>query len=297
MDLGARAAQLASERRAFVRATVVRAQQPTSSAPGDDAIVLADGTIEGFVGGHCVQNSVRQAAVDVLETGESLLLRVLPDEGPDYPDVAGARVVLNPCLSGGAIEIFLQPCLPPLMVRVVGETPVADAVAAFAESLDLDVRRGPTPDAGESAVVVASLGGDEPSAIREALDAGAGYVGLVASRSRGAAILDELDLDPGARAAVHTPAGLPIGARTPSEIAVSILAELVREIRGGQLPDRASTRATGSAADRLTVVDPVCGMTVIVDDETPHLEIDGEDYWFCAPGCQRAYEKERARCS
>ncbi|RVW05471.1 XdhC family protein [Rhodococcus xishaensis] len=297
MDLGARAALLASERRAFVRATVVRAQQPTSSAPGNDAIVLADGTIEGFVGGHCVQNSVRQAATEVLETGESLLLRVLPDDGPVYPDVPGARVVTNPCLSGGAIEIFLQPCLPAPIVRVVGETPVADAVASFAESLDLEVQRGPTPSVGESAVVVASLGGDEPSVIREALDAGAGYVGLVASRSRGAAILDELDLDPEPRAAVHTPAGLPIGARTPSEIAVSILAELVREIRGGQLPDRTVTGTTGSETARLTVVDPVCGMTVIVDDETPHLQIDGEDYWFCAPGCLRAYEKERARCS
>ncbi|MDH6678415.1 xanthine dehydrogenase accessory factor [Rhodococcus sp. LBL1] len=297
MDLAARAAQLTGERRAYVRATVVRAQQPTSSSPGDGAIVLPDGTIEGFVGGHCAQNSVRQAATDVLEAGESLLLRILPDGGPEYPDVPGARVVVNPCLSGGAMEIFLQPCLPAPIVRVVGESPVADGVARLAAALDFDVRRGAAPSDGESAVIVASLGGDEPGAIREALDAGAGYVGLVASRVRGAAILDELDLDAAERGVVHTPAGLAIGARTPGEIALAILAELVHEIRVEHLTERTATGATESETERLTVIDPVCGMAVTVDDDTPHLQIDGEDYWFCAPGCRRTYEKERARCS
>ncbi|WP_430333260.1 XdhC family protein [Rhodococcus sp. ACT016] len=297
MDLGARAAQLTGERRAYVRATVVRAQQPTSSSPGDGAIVLEDGTIEGFVGGQCAQNSVRQAATDALEAGESLLLRILPEDGPEYPDVPGARVVVNPCLSGGAMEIFLQPCLPAPIVRIVGRTPVADAVADLAAAVDLDVRRGAVPSEGETAVIVASLGGDEPGAIREALDAGTGYVGLVASRKRGAAILDELALGAAERGRVHTPAGLAIGARTPGEIALAILAELVHEIRLGHLGDRTSTGATASETDRLTVIDPVCGMTVTVDDDTPHLQIDGEDYWFCAPGCRRTYEKERARCS
>ncbi|WP_433605565.1 XdhC family protein [Prescottella agglutinans] len=297
MDLAARAAQLTDERRPYVRATVVRAQQPTSSSPGDGAIVLPDGTIEGFVGGHCTRNSVRQAATDALEAGESVLLRILPDGGPEYPEVPGARVVVNPCLSGGAMEIFLQPYLPAPIVRVVGESPVADAVAHLAGALDLDVRRGAAPSEGESAVIVASLGGDEPSAIREALDAGAGYVGLVASRVRGAAILDELALGATERGVVHTPAGLAIGARTPGEIALAILAELVREIRVEQLVERTSTGTTESDTGRLTVIDPVCGMTVTVDDDTPHLQIDGEDYWFCAPGCRRTYEKERARCS
>ena len=297
MDLAARAAELTGERRPFVRATVVRAQQPTSSSPGDAAIVLADGTIEGFVGGQCAQNSVRQAAVDILESGESLLLRILPDTGPEYPDVPGARVVVNPCLSGGAMEIYLQPCLPAPIVRVVGRTPIADAVADLAGALDLDVRRDGAPSEGDTAVIVASLGGDEPSAIREALDAGAGYVGLVAGRVRGAAILDELGLDAVESGLVHTPAGLAIGARTPGEIALAILAELVHEIRVEHLDVRTPTGATGSDTGPLTVIDPVCGMTVIVDDDTPHLQIDGEDYWFCAPGCRRTYEKGRARCS
>ncbi|CAM3031848.1 XdhC family protein [Prescottella defluvii] len=297
MDLSARAAQLAGERRPYVRATVVRAQQPTSASPGDRAILLPDGTIEGFVGGHCAQNSVRVAAADVLASGESLLLRILPDGGVDYPEAPGARVVVNPCLSGGAMEIFLEACLPAPIVRVVGATPVADAVADLADRLDLDVRRGGEPVPDETAVIVASLGGDEPTTIREALDAGAGYVGLVAGRVRGAAVVDGLDLDPGPRALVHTPAGLPIGARTPGEIAVAILAELVREIRVEGLPVVGRFGGEAENAAALTVIDPVCGMSVTVGEDTPHLQIDGEDYWFCAPGCRRSYEKERARCS
>lgn len=300
MDLDARAARLTGERRPFVRATVVRAQQPTSASPGNRAIVTADGTIEGFVGGHCAQNSLRQAAIDALETGESLLLRILPEDGVGFPDVPGARVVVNPCLSGGAMEIFLQPCLPAPIVRVVGQTPVADAVAELAGALDLDVRRGATRQEGECAVLVASLGGDESSAVRDALDAGAGYVGLVASSTRGAAILDELGLDPARRQRVHTPAGFAIGARTPGEIAVSILAELVQALRVDHVAERAAGdtgEPSGQRDERLAVIDPVCGMTVVVEEDTPHLQIDGEDYWFCAPGCRRTYEKERAECT
>lgn len=78
MSISDRAAQLVAARTPFVRATVVRAQQPTSARPGDEAILLADGTIEGFVGGHCAQNSVRKAAMGVLQAGESVLLRCCP---------------------------------------------------------------------------------------------------------------------------------------------------------------------------------------------------------------------------
>lgn len=108
-----RARQLLAARTPFVHATVVRAAPPTSAYPGDEAILLADGTIEGFVGGQCAQNSVRKAALGVLQSGESVLLRVLPDGDVHFPEAAGACVVVNPCLSGGSLEIFLTPQLPP----------------------------------------------------------------------------------------------------------------------------------------------------------------------------------------
>jgi xanthine dehydrogenase accessory factor len=227
-----RAQQLRRTRTPFVHATVVRAAPPTSAHPGDEAILLSDGTIEGFVGGHCAQNSVRKAALGALQTNESVLLRVLPDGELHFPEAPGACVVVNPCLSGGALEIFLVPQVPAPLVRVFGANPIADALVELCGAMGYDVRRGEPDDLAETtAVVIASLGGPEAETIRAALDAGVGYIGLVASRVRGASILAGLELSEEERGRVHTPVGLPIGARTPAEIAVSIVAEIIRSIR------------------------------------------------------------------
>ena len=96
MTVSQRAQELLQARTPFVHATVVRAQEPASAHPGDEAILLADGTIEGFVGGQCAQNSVRKAALGALQSGESVLLRVLPDGDVHFPEAPGACVVVNP---------------------------------------------------------------------------------------------------------------------------------------------------------------------------------------------------------
>ena len=119
-SIAERAERLTEQRRPFVHATVVRAQQPTSAHAGDAAVILDDGSIEGFVGGQCAESSVRSAALGTLRDGRSLLLRVLPDSAGDFPETPGAMVVVNPCHSGGAIEIFLRPVIPAPRVRVVG---------------------------------------------------------------------------------------------------------------------------------------------------------------------------------
>ena len=285
MTISERAGQLVQARTPFVHATVVRAQQPTSAHAGDEAIVLPDGTIEGFVGGQCAQNSVRQATRCALQTGESVLLRVLPDGETHFPEAPGASVVVNPCLSGGALEIFLAPWLPSPLVGIVGATPIADKLAEVCAVVGFEVRRdGADGLAGLTAVVIASHGGPEAQTIRSALDAGLGYIGLVASRIRGAAVLSELTLSEAERARVHTPVGLDIGAKTPAEIAVSIVADLIRGIRVGGL--RVVTTQPPPPA---TAVDPVCGMTVTIGPDTEHLRLDRDDYWFCSPGCHASF--------
>ncbi|MEU4437304.1 XdhC family protein [Micromonospora chalcea] len=275
-----RTQDLTVSRAPFVHATVVRAQDPTSARPGDDAVILPDGTIEGFVGGVCAENSVRAAALDTLRDGKALLLRVLPDGTPAFPDTPGARVVVNPCHSGGALEIFLRPVLPVPVLGLVGDTPISAAVATLAAFLDFEVATS-GDYAGATAVVVAGLGKGEQDAIRAALDAGVGHIALVASRKRGAAVLDELALSDAERARVRTPAGLEIGARSPQEIALSIMAEVVRALR----VDGLASSPAPPAALPLQAVDPVCGMTVLVGPDTPHVRIDGTDHWFCCPGC------------
>ncbi|HYB82967.1 MAG TPA: XdhC family protein, partial [Mycobacterium sp.] len=238
MTISERARQLLAARTPFVHATVVRAQPPASAYPGDEAILLADGTIEGFVGGQCAQNSVRKAALGALQAGESVLLRVLPDGDVHFPEAPGACVVVNPCLSGGSLEIFLTPQLPPPLIRIHGATPIADALIQLCGVLGFETRRDARRDAelaDVSAVVIASHGGPEAEIIRAALDNGVGYIGLVASKVRGASVLNQLELTEGERARIHTPVGLPIDAKTSAEIAVSIAAELIAGIRGGSL--------------------------------------------------------------
>ncbi|HEY2437835.1 MAG TPA: XdhC family protein, partial [Solirubrobacteraceae bacterium] len=141
-QLTARVEQLVRERTPFVVATVIRARRPTSVRPGFSAVVLADGTIEGFVGGQCAESSVRLHSMRALETGEPLLLRIVPGDGPaaglsdsgsQAADSIGDAVVeRNPCLSGGSLEIFLEPRLPAPRVMVVGSTPIADALGSVA---------------------------------------------------------------------------------------------------------------------------------------------------------------------
>jgi xanthine dehydrogenase accessory factor len=217
--LAHRAGALEAERAPYVQATVVRAGRPASVQPGATALVLGDGTIEGFVGGHCAEPSVRLHALRVLETGEPLLLRIEPGDDDDGAAVDGAVTVHNPCISGGALEIFLEPRVPKPRMRIVGDTPIAQALAQLAKGVGYEIGAG-----DEAAVVIASHGRDEEQAITTALEDGVPYVGLVASRKRGQAVLAGLGL---ADDRVHTPAGLDIGARTPEEIALSILAEIV----------------------------------------------------------------------
>ncbi len=286
----ARTAELADEGIPFILATVVRAQCPTSARPGDAAVVLADGTIEGFIGGQCAEGSVRAAAVPLLETGEALLLRILPEGDQQYPESEGARTVVNPCLSGGAIEVFLEPKLPAPRLAVVGTTPIAEALEVIGGQLGFGVDRSAgVPDVqGCTAVLISSHGRHEPESIRAGLDAGVGFIGLVASATRGAAVLDELDLTEAERAVIQTPVGIDIGARTAEEIALSILADVVRAIRTRGL----TAPSTPGPAPPATAVDPVCGMTVTVALETPHLVVDGVDHWFCNPGCRTRYAEE-----
>jgi xanthine dehydrogenase accessory factor len=291
-----RAGELRRARLAFVHARVVRAERPTSAKPGDEALVLPDGTIEGFVGGACAEATVRAQSLSLLDSGDSLLLRILPEgDVPAGEDgSAGALTVVNPCLSGGTLEIFLEPVVPEPVLAVVGESPIAQALADLAPRVGLEVAPGDAALGDLTALVVASHGRQEEDVLVAALEAGVPYVGLVASPKRGAAVVAGLATDDARRAAVHTPAGLDIGARTPAEVALSILAEIVSlrprptsslgSPTGG--PERLGEQASGPPP---TVTDRVCGMTVVADDEALHLDHEGERYWFCGTGCLRAF--------
>jgi len=292
--LGDRAAGLRKARVPYVHARVVLAERPTSAKPGDEALVLSDGTIEGFVGGTCAESTVLAQGLALIDSGESLLLRITPE--PEAPQ-QGKLVVHNACLSGGTLEIFLEPVLPAPRLVVFGDAPVARSIRALALHLGWDVP-GVSGDIGSvdpaigadvAAVVVASHGRDEEVALTAALRLGVPYVGLVASRKRGEAVLASLDVDASDLGRVHTPAGLDIGARSSDEVALSIMAEIV-SIR----PRPSGRPLADGAASSGTATDPVCGMSVATVDSTLHLDHDQGRVWFCGSGCLRAFAADPA---
>lgn len=304
--LFAHAEELRQRRAPFVLATVVRARRPTSARPGDRALVLADGTVEGFVGGVCAESTVRLQGLRVLASGRPVVLRITPDAATedggagrvgdvgDVGDVEDTVTVANPCLSGGAVDVFLEPQLPAPLVQVFGDSPIARALREVGEVLGYDVRAcaaDPEFTADTRAVVVASHGRDEEGVLTAALRADVPYVGLIASPRRGRAVLGEL-AQPGADR-VHTPAGLDLGARTPHEIALSVYAELIAtrsSTSAGAVPADVSGAAEVSEA-----VDPVCGMSVAVGPTTPHVIRDGRRYHFCCTGCADRFASDPAR--
>jgi len=308
--LSSRARELIAQGEAFVTATVVRVEHPTSSKPGNVALVHEDGSMEGFVGGVCAQNSVRLYSLRAIERGEPLLLRILPegpvsaknganlDENHEVAHDEGSVTVQNPCLSGGAIEVFLEPFLPPPRMIVAGDTPIAAALLRLGPEFGLDAVDSYGGDSGtvvpiadDLALIVAAHGRDELSILRAALEAEVQYVGLVASRKRGAGVLDQLrgeGVGEELLARIDTPAGLNIGARTPAEVALSILASII-EVRR-----RDSTAPRSWAAAPPTAVDPICGMTVVVSADALSMQFAGDTHYFCGEGCLRAFERQHA---
>ena len=286
MTVPDKVAELARTREPFVQATVVRAQKPTSAHAGDTALVRADGSIDGFVGGTCAEASVREYGLMTLSTNQPLLLRIVPGEVAPVGSEEGAVTVANPCLSGGSVEIFLEPRVPAPRVLVVGESPIAAALADLGRPLGFDVQlvagEAAKPEAGDAALVVASHGRGEEPALTAALRLGVPYVGLVASRIRGASVLASLDVPDEQRSRVHSPAGLDIGARTAAEIALSVLTELVAERRSAE-------KVAAPPAGPASALDPVCGMTVAAVDSSPHATVDGVTTWFCCEGCRTTF--------
>jgi xanthine dehydrogenase accessory factor len=300
-ELAIRVEQLIAQRQPFVMATVVRARRPTSVRPGDNAVVLSDGTIEGFVGGVCAASSVRLQSLRALETGDPLLLRLVPgDDEVDAPGetIEGAVVERNPCLSGGALEIFLEPHLPAARLVIIGDSPIAHSLERVGAAAGYDCRLERVGDIdsvdGAAAVVVASHGKGEEAVLAAALTTGVPYVALVASAKRGAIVREELEVPDQLRPQLRTPAGLEIGARSPGEIAISILAEFVAQQHSHPAPAGLAETEVEVPSAVTVATDPVCGMEVAISAATPQVRVGQESVFFCCEGCRDKFAREHS---
>ena len=280
-DLLERAAELRRQGRPFVLATVVRSVRPASARPGDRALLLGEGRPIGWVGGGCVHTSIEREAARALTDGTPRLVRLSPEPAQEEGIVSYPMT----CHSGGTLEIYLEPVLPAPELVILGESPVAEALAALAAPLGYRVQTLlddiSTSDAW---VVAAAMSSDEDHpAVRAALERGVHYVAMVASRRRTEALIEELRADGVAEDVIgrlKAPAGLDIGAATGPEIALSVLAEIVQRRRA---------RQPAAAQVRETAIDPICGMQVDVASARWTAERDGQMYYFCAPGCRKAF--------
>jgi xanthine dehydrogenase accessory factor len=315
-----RLARLGREGQAFAVATVVARRPPVSAHLGDRALVLSDGRMEGFVGGACSHEIVRAQALEALAAGRSRVVSIRPDAGGD--DAGPDRVVVPmTCASEGAVDVYIEPFLQAPLLVVVGGTPIAAAVARAARSLDYrvvrvvdgreradiegdavahgytvaplealsDLLKPPAAGQDDRAAVVASQGHYDEEALVAALSGGVPYVGLVASRTRGEAVKALLAKQGVPVASVKNPAGLDLGARTPPDVAVSILAEIVQARSSRLSVEPASPMATTSSAAAAAAIDPVCHMRVAAATAHHTAEVDGVTYYFCSAGCKARF--------
>jgi xanthine dehydrogenase accessory factor len=304
MDWLTEAQQLAEAGQPFALATVVRRLKPASAQPGAKALILPDGSLRGWVGGSCAQPVVVGEARQALRDGAPRLIRLgqMPlasdrDDLVEYPMT---------CHSGGALEILIEPVLPQPRLAVVGETPVAQTLAALARMLgyrvDLYERatdltsalRESTPPAF---VVAASMGVDDEETLAAALRAGIPYVALVASPKRSEAVRETLaaiEVDADALARLKAPAGLDIGAQTQEEIALSIMAEIVQTRAAPVSGIEVETEAIPTAPE-LKAIDPVCGMSVTIAGARHWTEYGGKTWYFCCGGCKARFEADPQR--
>jgi len=303
----------------FAVATVIRALPPTSAWVGAQALVEADGSLHGWIGGGCSREIVIQSALETLRTGQPKLVRIAGTAEGQAGDVEEHAM---PCASNGALELFIQPVLPAPLVLVMGATPTALEACVLAQRMGLRVA-GAAPVSASLAglglvqvlddfdtqaitrldpafVLVATQGdGDEP-ALEAALRSRARAVLMVASQRKTdtlrAAMLAR-GIPEARLASLHAPAGPAIHARTPQEIALGAVAGLIALRREPEPPPAAGVAPVLpceaiSPPEATRYLNPVCGMAIERTTAKYVVDYGGELHYFCCDGCKLEFERE-----
>src|SRR5262249_1636950 len=134
-ELLALAAELSQRGEPFVLAMVVRREPSSSAQQGDTAIITADGTYHGWLGGSCTRPSVQREAARAPADGAPRLVSLSPE--PDQRP--GVIPVAMTCHSGGTVEIYIEPVLPAPRLVLFGATPVALALAQLGKAMGYGV--------------------------------------------------------------------------------------------------------------------------------------------------------------
>jgi xanthine dehydrogenase accessory factor len=319
-DIADQASQLRAEEQPFVIATVVAYKSPQSAKPGSKAIIKSDGSIDGWIGGGCVQPIVVREAQKALNTGKPKLISISPEAA--HGDWKGVESYQMTCQGGGSLEIYLEPVLPKPNLLIVGDSPVAQILAGFGRLLDFKVwvaapeatqEQFPEADVvltdleslrgridSRSYVVVATMGNGDEEGLAAVVGTNPQFLGLVASKEKARSLFQYVR-DKGTPAEhidrIKCPAGLEIGAETLPEIALSVIAEITRLRR--TVAEQAAVESSKSASlpimhgevSLMESIDPVCGMTVATTNARYKTVMEDKTFYFCCLRCKEAFER------
>jgi xanthine dehydrogenase accessory factor len=307
-DLLALAASLSARGERFALVTVVRREPPSSARVGDTALVTESGAYHGWAGGGCTRETCVREARRAIAEGEPRLLCLSPEM--NAPSRRGMVALPMTCDSGGTVEIYVEPVLPQPRLVLFGATPAVRCLARIASAMNYrvdvvhpDAEEADFPDARSvqktfaadnvprgAHVLVATMGDDDVEVLRSVLGREPAYVGVIASRKRFERVRSDLASIPEKiLARVRAPAGLDLGAVTPEEIAISVMAQIVQQRRRPAEPVKEEIVVEKPAE----AIDPICGMTVQIATARHKAEVEGVAYYFCCAGCRTKFLKTK----
>ena len=310
--------ELKNSAEAYAIAIIVRRKIPSSGKPGDKAIITEDGYIHGWIGGGCTRGIVLKEALLSIKERKPRCVSITPSkiEGADE----NTKVYAMTCQSGGEVEIYIEPVLPKPQLVIFGTSHIAKALAKVAKAIDYQVDvvmsvpdKNVFPEADNiiglkdlevnqintfAYIVVCTQGEGDAEALNKALSIGCDYLSFVASRKKANAIYAEVR-GMGATfdqlKTIKTPAGLDLGAKMPNEVAISILAEIIKHYR--KADEIVSSTSNNEKKEEVTInnddfyMNPVCNIPVQKSTAKHVLEYKDEKVYFCCDGCKVSFEK------
>ena len=302
-----RSAELKEEGVPFAIATVINTIAPTSAKPMSKAIILADGTMEGWIGGGCSINSVISESLNCIKNAKAVVLRLSPEES-SYKTTSYKKELFLTCESGGTLEFHIEPVLPVIKLIIYGNTPTTYAIANIGSLLNFDcylclsspkkniqlyenisIIDGYKSFKSNCVAIIGSQGEKDIEAIKAAILSNPQFISMIISKKKASSILGQLsktNLSKERISKIKFPAGLDIGAKTPEEIALSVLAEIIKESGKIVAKEKNSNQIERDNKKK----DPICGMFVDPNTALDFLNFNGEIYYFCCSGCKEKFE-------
>jgi xanthine dehydrogenase accessory factor len=309
--------ELTKKNEPFAIAVVVRREEPSSGKVGDKAVINKSGQIIGWVGGGCVKSIIIKEAEDAMKSGKARLVRIGKTKSSVKQE--GVMEYKMTCQSDGMVELFIEPVLPQPHMIVVGKTAIAKAlvklgkaagyrVTAMSQDARPDTYEGPdelitqinwqqVKMTHSSFIVVATQGEQDEQSLETALQQEYAYLGFVASNKKKTAVFTYLldkGADPKKLDTVKSPAGIDIQAKTPEEVAISILAEIIQTKYSNPVSPAFTTfnDSRAESGQPKFYINPVCGIPVDINHPKHVIDYKGDLVYFCCDGCKESFEKD-----